>query len=117
VLTLVAAYADAQGSHGLALDALLGAIPFTAVAALVGFGNYLEDRDDTVSGLQALLWAVALALLVASCAARGPAARTDALPALGHSALVACLAVLAVKACVALGPLVRRAVTVGPAKP
>ncbi len=117
MLTVVAAYADSRGSHGLAFDALLGAIPFAAVAALVGFGSYLERREDAVQGLQALLWSLALGLLVLSCAARSPAAETHSLPALGRSALVGCLAVLALKACVAAVPILRRAAFVRPAKP
>ena len=117
MLAVIAAYADSRGSHGIAFDALLGAIPFAAVCALVGFGAYLEDRTDTIEGLQALLWSIALGLLVLSCAARSPAAQTSDLPALGRSALVGCLAVLAVKGCVAVVPLVRRAALVRPAKP
>ena len=86
-------FADARGAHGLAFDALLGAIPFAAVSALVTFGAYLEDREDAVCGLQALLWTLALALLVLSCAARSPATQTATLPPLGWSALVASLGV------------------------
>ena len=108
MLVLVAAYADARGAHGLAFDALLGAIPFAAVSALVGFGDYLEGRDDVIRGLQALLWALALALLVVSCAARSPDAQTHALPPLGASALAACVGVLVIKLCVSLVPYLRR---------
>jgi hypothetical protein len=108
-LVVVAAFADAWGAHGLAFDALLGAIPFAAVSALVGFGEYLEQREDAVAGLQSLLWTLAVALLVLSCAARSPATETHALPPLGASALVGCLAVLAIKAFVALAPQLRRA--------
>jgi peptidoglycan/LPS O-acetylase OafA/YrhL len=117
VLTVIAAYADSRGAHALAFDALLGAIPFAAASALIGFGAYLEDRVDPVKGLQALLWTFALALLVLSCAARSPEAQTQALPALGRSALVGCIAVLVLKGGVALVPLVRRAAFVRPAKP
>jgi peptidoglycan/LPS O-acetylase OafA/YrhL len=117
LLTVIAAYADSRGSHALALDTLLGAIPFAAVAALVGFGAYLEDRADTVRGLQALLWALATCLLVLSCAARSPAAQTHSLPPLGRSALVGCLGILVLKAFVAVAPLVRRAALYRPAKP
>ena len=118
LLALVAAYADGRGSHGLAFDALLGAIPFAAVSALETFGAYLEDRDDAVRGVQAVLWAVALAMLVLSCAARSPASETASLPTLGASALVAALVVFAVKGCVAVVPLVRRAPIVRrPARP
>ena len=108
LLVVVAAYADARGAHGLAFNALLGAVPFAAVSALVGFGEYLEQREDPVAGLQALLWALAVGLLVLSCAARSPATETHALPPLGASALVGCLGVLAIKACVALVPQLRR---------
>jgi hypothetical protein len=117
VLAVAAALADASGSHGLAFDALLGAIPFAAVAALEVFGAYLDDRRASVLGLQALLWTLVLVLLVVSCAARSPATETHALPALGWSALVASLAVLGVKAVIATAPQLRRLALVRPAKP
>jgi hypothetical protein len=117
LLAVAAAYADWRGSHGLAFDALLAAVPFAAVAALESFGAYLDDRADSVLGLQALLWAFAVALLVLSCAARSPASETGTLPPLGWSALVACLAVFAIKACVASAPYLRRLALVRPAKP
>ena len=66
LLAIAAAYADGRGSHGVAFDALIGAIPFAAVAALEAFGGFLDDRDDAVAAVQALLWALALALLVVS---------------------------------------------------
>ena len=116
MLALIAAYADGRGSHGLAFDALLAAVPFAAVAALEGFGRHLEERDDPIMGLQALLWALALALVVLSCAARSPAAQAQALPALGRSALIGAIAVFALKACVAAVPHLRRLVP-RPAKP
>jgi len=117
VLAVAAAWADARGLYGLAFDALLGAIPFAAVSALVGFGEYLERRDDSIRGLQALLWTVVLGLLVLSCAARSPATETHSLPALGASALVGSLAMLAIKLCVAAAPYVRRLALAQPAKP
>jgi hypothetical protein len=116
LLAVAAAIADARGAHGLAFDALLGAVPFTAVASLVAFGSYLEDREDAVGGVQALLWAVALVLIVLSCAARSPATQTHTLPPLGASALVASLGVFAIKICVAVAPYLRRLV-LHPAKP
>lgn len=117
LLAILAAYADARGAHALAFDLLLGAIPLAAVAALETFGAYLDDRSDAVAGLQALLWTLALTLLVVSCAARSSAADTRTLPALGWSALVASLAVFAIKTCVAAGPYARRLALVKPAKP
>jgi hypothetical protein len=117
LLAIAAFYADGRGSHGLAFDALLGAIPFAAVSALETFGGFLDRRDDAVAGVQALLWALALALLVLSCAARSPETPAGSLPTLGASALVAALVVFAVKTCVAVGPLVRRVALVRAAKP
>ncbi|HTR33390.1 MAG TPA: hypothetical protein VMH47_05905 [Gaiellaceae bacterium] len=117
LLAIAAAIADSRGSHGLAFDALLAAVPFAAVAALESFGAYLDDRGEALRGLQALLWALALSLLVLSCAARSPATETHSLPALGWSALVACLGVFAVKACVATLPHLRRLALAQPAKP
>jgi hypothetical protein len=117
LLAIAAAYADGRGSHGLAFDALLCAIPLSAVAALEAFGGYLDDRVDAVLGLQALLWTLALSLLVLSCAARSAATETGALPALGWSALVASLGVFAIKTSVAVAPYLRRIAVVRPAKP
>jgi hypothetical protein len=117
LLAIVALYADGRGAHGLAFDALLGAIPFAAVAALEAFGRFLDAREDAVSGVQAVLWALALAFLVLSSAARSPDTAAGTLPALGSSALVAALGVFSVKACLAAGPLLRRVALVRPAKP
>ena len=117
LLAVVAATADGRGAHSFAFDALLAAIPFAAVAALEAFGAYLEEREDAVGGLQALLWTLALGLLVLSCAARSPATQTGTLPPLGWSALVACLGVFAIKASVAAAPFVRRLAVPRTAKP
>ena len=117
MLAVIAAVADARGAHGLAFDALLAAVPFAAVSALVSFGAYLEAREDAVCGLQALLWTLATTLLVLSCAARSPATETHALPPLGASALAASLAVFGIKLCVAAAPYLRRLALAHPAKP
>ena len=116
LLVVLAALADARGVYGLAFDALLAAVPFTAVTALVCFGEYLEHRDGTMSGLQSALWGLALALLVLSCAARSPATQTHTLPPLGASALIACLGVFAIKLVLAGAPYLRR-LALHPAKP
>lgn len=115
LLAAAAAVADSRGAHGLAFDALIAAVPFTGVAALEAFGAYLDDRRRAFGGLQSLLWVAALALLVASCAARSPATEMHAVPPLGASALTALLAVYAVKALIALTPYARLALR--PAKP
>jgi len=115
-LAILAGILDGYGSHSLARDALLAAVPFAAVAGLVSFGEYLEARADSILGLQALLWGLATALLVVSCAARAPETQTNALPPLGRSALIACLAVFAVKSLVSAVHYGRRA-AYQPAKP
>lgn len=115
LLAVLAALADGRGAHALAFDALLGAIPFAAVATLAVFGEYLERRESGGSGLQALLWTLVLTMLVLSCAARSPASQMHTLPPLAASALVAALAVFALKALVAIAPYARLALR--PAKP
>jgi hypothetical protein len=115
LLVAVAAYADGRGSHGLALDALLGAVPFVAVCALTGFGTYLDRRDDPVVALQALLWAAALVLLLLSCEVRSSA--LHGVPPLAVSSLVACLGVFGIKATLAVAPWLRRLVALRVAKP
>jgi len=115
LLAVVAAVADSRGAHGLAFDALVAAVPFTAVAALTAFDVYLGERSLPLAGLQALLWVLALTMLVLSCAARSPATQMHTLPPLGASALAALLGVYAVKVLVALAPYARLALR--PAKP
>ena len=117
LLAIVAAVADRHGAHGLAFYALLGAVPFAATSGIVSFGIYLERREDPVIAFQALLWCIALALLVLSCAARSPATAAQQLPPLGWSALVATLGVFALKACLAVVPFVRQIALARPAKP
>jgi hypothetical protein len=115
LLAVMAAVADSRGAHGLAFDALVGAVPFTGVAALEAFGSYLDNRRRTFGGLQALLWLLALTTLVLSCAVRSPATHLHSVPPLGTSALSALLAVYVLKALLALAPYARLALR--PAKP
>jgi hypothetical protein len=115
VLVAIAAIADAHDAHGFALDALLAAVPFTAVCAIAAFGGYLDRRDDAVVAFQALLWAATLVLLLVSCEARSTA--IHGAPPLAVSSLVACLGIFAIKATVAVAPYVRRLAALRPAKP
>jgi len=115
VLVLLAAIADSYGAHALALDALLGAVPFAAVAALASFGGYLETRGDVVVAWQSLLWGFAVVLLVLSCAMRSDS--VNGVPPLAVSSVVACLIVFAIKSMLAVAPYLRRAVELRPAKP
>ena len=115
LLVAVAAFADSHGSHRLALDALLAAVPFAAVCAIVAFGAYLDKRDDAVIALQALLWGVVLALLIVSCEVRSSA--LHGVPPLAASSLVACLVIFAIKVVFAAPPYLRRLAALRPAKP
>jgi hypothetical protein len=85
------------------------------VAALASFGEYLDTRDDAVVALQSLLWGVAVALLVLSCAMRS--ASIHGVPPLAVSSLVACLGVFAIKTVLAIAPYARRLAELRPAKP
>jgi hypothetical protein len=110
----VAALADAQGSHDLARDALLAALPFAAVGALVTFGDYLDARNAT-SGFQALCSGTIVCLLVLSCAVRNGA--THGAPPLAVSSLVAVLGLVGIKLVLAVTPFARRPSRLSPAKP
>jgi len=113
VLAIAAAVADSAGSDGLALYALLAAVPFAAVAALSSFGDYLDAREEAVRGLQSLLWGLAVALLVLSCAVRSQSA---GVAPLADSALFGCLGVFGLKAAIAAAAHALR-LALRPAKP
>ena len=104
-LVLAAAAADGAGAHGLAFYALLAAVPAAAAAALESFGESLEG---TTNRLHALPWAVVLGLTVTAAAVRAPALAEGVVPALGRSAVVACLAIFCVQALVGLVAELRR---------
>ena len=115
MLVLLAAIADSYGSHHLAQDALLAAVPFAAVAALASFGTCLDSRGDSLAALQALLWGIAVALLVFSCAMRSDS--LHGVPPLAVTSLVACLLIFALKTALAAVPYARRLAELRPAKP
>jgi hypothetical protein len=115
VLVALAGLADSQGAHGLALYALLLAVPLATVAALTSFGEYLDRRGEALAGLHALLWAVSVVLLVLSCAVRRHA--LHGVPPLAISTVVACLGIFAVKATMVAAPYLRRVDELRPAKP
>jgi len=115
LLVAAAAMADWQGAHSFARVALLFAVPFTAVAALMSFGEYLDSDSDGTALLHALLWGAAVVLLVVSCAVRRHA--LHGAPPLAVSSLLACLGIFAVKATLVAAPHLRRAADLRPAKP
>ena len=110
----LAAVADAGGAHSLARNALLAALPFAAVAALVSFGGYI-DSGAPLAGLQALCSAAIVAFLVCSCAARNAA--VHGVPALAVSSLAAAVSLFLLKGALALVPHWRRLGALSPAKP
>jgi hypothetical protein len=114
LLVVAAAIADSNGAHGLARDALLGALPFAAVAALVTFGEALDSRL-AVTGLQALCSGAIVCMLVLSCAVRSGSAHGA--PPLAVSSLVAALCLIGLKLAVAAAPYARRLGSLWPAKP
>jgi hypothetical protein len=103
LLVAAAALADAAGEPGLALYALLAAVPALSFAGLAALGELLDGDSEPARQLQALLSAVALVLIVGGAAVRAPAVRDGDLPALAGSALSACLVVLALEALVGAG--------------
>ena len=114
-LVMIAAVADSTGAHSFALYALLLAVPFAAVAALLSFGEYLDSESSSVAALQALLWAASVVLLVLSCAVRRHAIHT--VPPLAVSSMFMCLGIFGVKATIAVAPYARRLADLRPAKP
>ena len=91
VPTLAAVAADGAGSHRLAFYLLLLAIPAAVLAGLDRFAAALDGEGET---RQAVLSGLALALIVLSEAARGPRLAENAAPALALSALGASAMVL-----------------------
>jgi hypothetical protein len=97
-LVLLAALADSAGWHDLGYVALVGAVPAAAIAALLGFGDLLEERGhQPAEHVQALLQAAALGLILLAAAVRAPLLNQEGIPALGITAVVACLVVFAVQ--------------------
>ncbi len=104
-LVVAAAAADGAGRHGFAFYALLAAVPAAAAAALDAYGDALEDAGGR---LHAVLWGLVLALTVTGAAVRAPVLAQGTVPALGRSAVVACLAIFCVQAVAGLVAELRR---------
>src|SRR5262245_2458843 len=91
-VVLAAAVAEALGLGQIAFYLLLVAVPIVATAALTVFGELLDGRFEPTESLQALLYGLALLLLVAGAAAGSTA-----------FALSACLAAFALQALLGVG--------------
>lgn len=101
---LLVALADGAGAHRLAFYLLLLAIPAAVAASLTCFGEALAAGPE--EGLQALLAALVLLLVVAGAAARGPYLTQGTLPTSAVSALVAVSVLLALQVLAGLPALV-----------
>ena len=91
-IVLAAAVAQAIGMRDIAFYLLLLAVPIVAATALTLFGELLDSRFEPAESLQALLYGVALLLLVLGAAAGSTA-----------FALSACLATFALQALLGVG--------------
>jgi hypothetical protein len=108
-LVLVAALADAASSPQLAFYALLAAVPAAAASGLSIFSELLEEDGRIV---QAFVWALVLTLVVVGAATRSPALLEGGVPAVGATALTACLALLSLEGLLAaVAEFRRRALT------
>jgi hypothetical protein len=114
LMICAAEVADVEGAHGLARDALLAALPFAAVGALVVLGDFIESPRSS-SGLRAICAGAMVCMLVLSCAVRSGAG-DGAVPPLAISSLVAVLCLLALQAVCAAVPGAKR-LGLFPAKP
>jgi hypothetical protein len=102
-LVLLAAVADHTGSHALAFDALLLAIPVCAVAGLRAVG----DRVDGKAPWAAYVWGLVLGLLLIATAVRAPALGDASVPTVARSAVLACVAVFCLQAVAELAREIR----------
>ena len=97
-LVLGAALADAGAAHELAYYLLVAAVPVVAIGALHALGNVLdgtaaEPHDRAVAALSALV----LPCVLLGAAVRAPLVSEAPPPAIGVTAVVACLALFAVQ--------------------
>jgi hypothetical protein len=102
---LAAVGVDVAGAHELAFYLLLGAVVVTAHAALDAYGRLVELPGASplvgAARLQTALAATALALALVAAAVRAPVLG-EGVPAVGISALVASVALLATQGLVRL---------------
>jgi hypothetical protein len=98
---IASSLADSSGAHSAAFYFLLAAVPVIGVGGLMAFGNLVDTRElggKIVGGAQALLSFLALALAIIVVGSNSGPLFDVPVPALGVSALGACLGVFAVQA-------------------
>ena len=96
-IVLAAAVAEALGLGQIPFYLLLVAVPIVAATALAAFGELLDGRFEPAESLQAILYGVALLVLVGGAAAGSTA-----------FALSGCLAAFALQALLGLGVELKR---------
>jgi hypothetical protein len=96
-IVLAAAVAQAVGMGQIAFYLLLAAVPIVAASALTVFGELLDSGFEAAESLEALLYGLALLLLVGGAAAGSTA-----------FALSACLATFALQALLGVGSELKR---------
>jgi hypothetical protein len=101
-IVLAAVVAEAMGLGQIPFYLLLVAVPIVAAMALTAFGELLDGRFEPAESLQAILYGVALLLLVAGAAAGSTA-----------FALSGCLAAFALQALLGIGVELKRPVSGG----
>ena len=104
-IVLAAAVAEALGMGQLPFYLLLVAVPIVAAMALTAFGDLLDAKFEPAESLEALLYGVALILMVAGAAAGSTA-----------FALSGCLAAFALQALLGVGVELRRPTATEPAR-
>ena len=114
LLVAVAAIADSAGDHGLARDALLVALPFAAVAALVRVRRLPRLARAVLRDPGALLRRDRRA---AGALVRRPSSAVHGVPPLAVSSLVAVVGLFALKGLPRAAPHWRRLGSFSPAKP
>jgi hypothetical protein len=100
-LLIAASLADGSSAHSAAFYFLLAAVPVTGVGGLMACGDLVETRElggKIVAGAQALLSFLTLALVIVVVGSSSGPLLDVPVPALGISALGACLAVFVVQA-------------------
>ena len=93
-----------MGAHSLAFDALLLAVPLTAIAGLRSVADRLDGKADPA---QAFTWALMLGLLLVATAARASSVGDSSVPAVARSALIACVVLFCLQALAALAAELR----------
>jgi hypothetical protein len=108
-LLLATAVSDALGHASASFYLLVLAVPVTAIAGLVCFGEVVDavggGSGDPLGRLQAVLACVLVVTIVGGAAIRAPAVSEDVVPTAAGATLAVAFGVLILQALVALVPV------------